>query len=211
MKKKIKITIYIVISIIVFLVVFNKIWFSDIPESFFKKSNNKDVELHVIHWFNLYGYADSKGNLKIRTKFYDAKEFSEGLAVAGGVSGDGYIDKSGKMVIKTKYDLLKDFHDGVAIVGYGEHEVRPYQYGLIDKNGKEILHPKYRHMNDFSEELALVEDTNYKYGYIDKNGNEVIKTIFDKAIDFKNGIADVMIDGKKEKIDKNGAIVDDLK
>ena len=48
---------------------------------------------------------------------------------------------------------------------------------------------------------------NYKYGYIDKTGREVTPIKYDYAGNFREEEAEVMLNGIKFKIDKNGKIV----
>ncbi|MBK9106789.1 MAG: WG repeat-containing protein, partial [Saprospiraceae bacterium] len=56
------------------------------------------------------------------------------------------------------------------------------------------------------EELAYVA-VDGKYGFIDKTGKIVINLQFDKASDFKEGMARVAVDDKSGFIDKSGNIV----
>ena len=68
----------------------------------------------------------------------------------------------------------------------------------------EVIPSRLENANDFKEGLALIEDReNHKYGYINKQGKIVIPCIYDKADDFSNGMATVMLDGIEFYIDKN--------
>jgi hypothetical protein len=48
-----------------------------------------------------FGYIDTSGNVVIKSKYYQANDFSEGFAAVYTNKGMGYIDKKGKLVILT--------------------------------------------------------------------------------------------------------------
>ncbi len=65
-----------------------------------------------------FGYKDGHGNVVIKPQFFDACDFSEGLAcVKKTKSGDwGFIDTGGKYVIPARFRQAKSFHEGLAAV-----------------------------------------------------------------------------------------------
>ncbi len=65
-----------------------------------------------------FGYKDKDGNVIIRPQFFEANDFSEGLACIkkGKTSCRGYIDTSGRMVIPALYRQAQSFHEGLAAV-----------------------------------------------------------------------------------------------
>lgn len=65
-----------------------------------------------------FGYKDMEGNVVIKPQYFEATDFSEGLACVkkGKTSGWGYIDLSGKMVIPALFRQAKPFHEGLAAV-----------------------------------------------------------------------------------------------
>lgn len=65
-----------------------------------------------------YGYKDEEGNIIIAPQFFDAADFSEGLACIkrGKTSSWGFINKAGKMVIPASFKQAKSFHEGLAAV-----------------------------------------------------------------------------------------------
>ncbi|MDE7387202.1 MAG: WG repeat-containing protein [Muribaculaceae bacterium] len=65
-----------------------------------------------------FGYKDRDGNVVIKPQYFEATDFSEGLACVkrGKTSGWGYIDTVGKMVIPALFRQAKPFHEGLAAV-----------------------------------------------------------------------------------------------
>lgn len=116
------------------------------------------------------GYLDMKGNVVISPRFYQASNFSEGLAWVS-MSEDGlygYIDKTGEYVIQPTFESADKFHKcGLAIVKQGELS------GVIDKTGKYILPPEYSFI-DFYDTGMIRFERDGKYGYANTQG-EIIK------------------------------------
>ena len=153
---------------------------------------------------NLYGYIDKTGQIIIKPKFYNAEQFSEGLAevLYDGGKG-GYIDKTGEIVIMPRFDEADSFSEGMASVKIGP------KYGYIDKTGEIVIKPQFDGAESFSEGMARVM-IGPKYGYIDKTGEIVIKPQFDGAESFSEGMARVKIGLKYGYIDKTGTLVIEL-
>lgn len=64
-------------------------------------------------------YIDKTGQIILRTKFFRAEPFHEGLAVVWDSESNknGFIDKSGKLVIPSEFDFASNFSEGLASVG----------------------------------------------------------------------------------------------
>jgi predicted HAD superfamily hydrolase len=90
------------------------------------------------------------------------------------------------------------------------------KWGIIDmQSGRELIAPKYDYVWGFTEGLALVTvDGIYdpvrksfvggKYGFINPKGVEIIPIQFNVANPFKNGVANVTLNGVSYKINVNG-------
>jgi hypothetical protein len=78
----------------------------------------------------LHGFVNLKGREITEVKYWDANDFSDGMAAV--MSGDkwGYIDASGKEVILARYESADDFINGKAKVKQDGVSF------LIDKKGK---------------------------------------------------------------------------
>ncbi|MDQ2856408.1 MAG: WG repeat-containing protein [Acidobacteriota bacterium] len=106
-----------------------------------------------------WGYADREGRTVIPTQFFDAGDFSEGLAPVniGGQKDTncrrpgnyGYIDKTGKFVIKPQFATATAFKDGIAgvSVGHVDYVGRCLccgprfvgKHGHVNRNGKFVV------------------------------------------------------------------------
>ena len=63
-------------------------------------------------------FINKTGEIILRTEFFRAESFHEGLAVVWDAESNknGYIDKSGRLAIPLKFDLANDFSEGLASV-----------------------------------------------------------------------------------------------
>ena len=164
-------------------------------------------ELHDSFW----GYIDKTGKFVIKPQFYNACDFSEGLAaVEVWLLGEflwGYIDKTGDFIIKPRFSNACDFSEGLARVCVETEDTLSHmmrkKWGYINRSGKYVIEPQFDDAFDFSEGLARVYVGN-QWGYIDKTGNFVIELPFDDvyhsleldvdgflAYDFSEGLARV--------------------
>ena len=162
-----------------------------------------------------WGFIDTKNKMVIAPQFYDAYDFSEGLAKVSIGHRDsafcGYIDKAGNYVIEPQYERAGAFHEGLAYVSIDG------KCGYIDKTGKIVIKPIYYDAGDFSEGLASVYVGGAQYeggelGYIDRSGNLVINPQYCWGNDFHNGLAKVGLgddykDGKCGYINRKGMLV----
>lgn len=143
------------------------------------------------------GFIDRTGKFVIEQKFADARNFSEGLAVAffgeyhmhRGFEKAGFVDKTGKIVVEPVFSRAMDFFEGLAAV------YKDGRWGYIDKTGKTVIPFKFDYAFSFSGGLArvFVDD---KYGYIDRQGNFVVRPQFTEAENFSEGLALVRIGGE---------------
>lgn len=172
--------------------------------------------------YSTWGYIDTSGHYVITPRFYEAGEFTEGLAPVV-VKIDQYrnamesvfIDTKGKAIL-TGFSAGRPFYNGLAVVSVGA-EPHPTgalghdgQFGVIDKTGRFVVPPKFAELSDFSEGLAAARVVSGgKVGYIDAHGNWVIAPQFNYARDFREGLAPVMPWSVHEWgfIDKKGRMV----
>ncbi|PYS59736.1 MAG: hypothetical protein DMF74_20580 [Acidobacteria bacterium] len=167
---------------------------------------------------NGWGFINRQGQIVIPAKFYEASDFSEGLAVVrlSEKHQFGYINQNGDLAIPGPFDWAGDFHNGLAAVKLSKD-----RYGFIDKTGAVVLSAKeWRDVADFSEGLASVKvevaDSVYlgskaeNYGYIDRTGKFVIAPRFDRVDKFSEGLALFFQTGKHSGygfIDLKGRVV----
>ena len=65
-----------------------------------------------------FNFIDRSGNNSLKTKFFYASSFHEGLASVYDENTNkfGFIDKSGQIIIPLKYEIAGDFSEGLAYV-----------------------------------------------------------------------------------------------
>lgn len=157
------------------------------------------------------GFMDKSGKVIVNPEFFEARDFSEGLAAVKSDKNQwGYIDKTGRMVVDFQFASAADFSEGAARIQLEGEDHWNGLSGYIDRNGKTIIKPQFAadqlkmpESGGFSEGLAVVEK-NGKMGYIDKTGKIVIEPKYDAASAFIDGRAAVQIEFKAGFIDKTG-------
>lgn len=167
-----------------------------------------------------YGYLNEKGEYAIQPKYWNAADFSDGLAAVCLHPGSrnsfdqkyAFIDHHGKIAFNRTFYAAHQFHAGHAQVALTSTSLPE----VIDSKG-ELLPDQYRNVQPFSDGLAAVEliDTTkamgrgYLMGYVNTNLDLVIPAKFDVAGDFSNsraivGVTVGKIDRRYGVIDKTG-------
>lgn len=163
------------------------------------------LKLFLVKQNSRYGFVDEHDNVVIPCKWWDANNFSEGLAPVQNATDYmwGFIDKTGSVVIPFKWHSAFIFCEGLASVKDSSGK-----YGYIDKTGNLAVPCMWKETRLFSEGLASVKDSDGKYGFIDKNGHLIVPCIWDSAYDFSDGLSCVKdANGKYGYIDKTGTLV----
>jgi TolA-binding protein len=156
-----------------------------------------------------YGYVNTATQvLSIEPQYYDAGDFSDGLAsVAVKPCSDScyysYIDKSGKVAIESSYTAAGDFDKGKAIVAISYCDGDPCQYGIINKRNEFLVNPIYQDIQPASEGLFSAHNAK-GYGFIDETGKTIIPFIYQDATGFSEGSAGVKKDSSWIYIDRSG-------
>lgn len=161
------------------------------------------------------GYLDMNGKVAIEAQWYDAYDFTDGMAVvivAKKVDGSytykyGVIDKRGNYIVEPqKY--------GIMSMGEGRLGMQKSsgKVVLCDKNLEEIS-GSYDSGSSFSCGMARVYKSDKGYGYINKNGEEIVGCKYYRAWNYTDDMAFVMKDkdSKWEVLDKSGNSVLKLK
>lgn len=144
---------------------------------------------------NSYIYLDKNGNQAIPGEFYDARSFSEGLALVQtteDIKRHSFIDKNCNIII-SNIEEARDFHDGRAAIKVNG------QWGFINKEGKITVSCVYNAVSDYSEGLAAVQCDDGLWKYVAKDGYEFIQDKFSFAGDFHDGLA-LVKEGKRKQL-----------
>jgi hypothetical protein len=165
---------------------------------------------------HMVGFVDKNGKVVIEIRFPYSDfppiffpSFSEGLA---GVCSDdgkyGFIDKTGQFVIEPKFDDVWPFLHGLAVVKVGD------KWGYIDRTGGFVFKPVCEEIQKKQEDSLFAVSVNLypfekdaKWGYRTYDKKVIIKPRFDKAEEFEENLARVVVDGKQGLIDEKGNYV----
>lgn len=153
---------------------------------------------------DLYGYMDIKGNTVLAPQWFNAIDFSEGLACVSNADDKyGFIDETGTLVIPYKWPNPTYFSEGLARISDENYNV-----GFIDKTGQVVIPCKWRDASYFHEGYSRVcSNNNLRWGYIDKTGKEVLPCKWFTADPFSEGLAEVENSSGYSFIDKTGETV----
>jgi hypothetical protein len=172
-----------------------------------------------------WGYVDKTGTVVIEPRYYEALDFSEGVAMvretvvknrrygsslpvetSGGKCG--FIDRKGIYAIPPQFDAASGFSEHLAPVRTGG------LWGYIDRKGAMVIAPKFQLAENFSEGLAVVllqspPDLRTFFGYIDPSGRVAIKPVeLFNAFGFSGGLAEVITqDNRTRYLTTSGTVL----
>ena len=158
-------------------------------------ADDVDTDGYLPHKENgKWGFTDSDGNVLIPFEYDEVSVFKDGLAAVEKDDKIGFIDKYGNVVVPISYDYASDFNNGLAKVSVDG------KYGIINTEGNAVVPVIYDDVHDFKERLAAVRKKK-KWGFVNLSGDVEIPFLYDYIISgFKNGKAEVKIDGKNSII-----------
>ena len=145
-----------------------------------------------------------RGNIVIPFVYDKHGHFIDGTASVKKDGKYGTINKDGKEMIPIIYDWV-GFHykqnKGLVQVKLGDRR------GFVRSNGDVVIPISYEDAEYyFCDHLVRVK-LHGKWGYLDHNGDVAIPVIYDHAGIFKDGRAEVQMDGERFYIDVNGRIL----
>jgi hypothetical protein len=154
--------------------------------------------LAVVKIKERYGFVDTTGKLVISANYSKASSFHEGRAMAQKDNTCGYLSRTGEAVIPFQFSKCLDFQDGKAVVYKGIRRA-----GLVDTQGNLIIEPSVDRLLQFREGRGLVRDNEYRFYYITEQAN-LYNGFYEKATEFKHGVAVVQMNGKWGIINRKG-------
>ncbi|NQX47053.1 WG repeat-containing protein [Paenibacillus tritici] len=155
------------------------------------------------------GFINQQGYKVIpKGNYYDAKDFSEGLAAYRtldttsnyAISNYGYMDLTGTSVIQPQFKRANKFSEGLAAVQVGS------KYGYINSTGKLVIKAQYDSAKDFYEGTALVTIDGISR-YIDNKGEFLFNANYSNGESFSEGVAAVRAGTKVGFMDHKGKLV----
>ena len=145
-----------------------------------------------------FGYLDLNGQLVIPARYSKASDFSDGRAAVWEKGRCGFINTKGHYVVAPSFSRCMDFKDGKAIVFKGNQRA-----GLIDLDGNFVIEPGINRLLDFNNGRGLVRDEHYKFYFITEEAR-FHDGFYDKAGEFRHGVAVVQVDGRWAIINQQG-------
>lgn len=187
----------------IFFVFINELNQITIPFQFDNVSGFEGGKTRVT--MDLYdGYIDKTGNFVMPCRYQFYQDYTKGLAFAG-VSFpnenyiEGTINEIGELIIPFEYEGPERIRTGLSYKRVDD------SYVIVDENRSRISSFTFNYASPFSEGLSRV--SYLKSGFMNKEGRLVIPMVYDDATNFKNGFAEVKINGKWGLINKIGTLV----
>ena len=148
-----------------------------------------------------YGYIDRQGNVVIPLVYDSPAEFIDGVAYVKKGGKHGTINTEGKEMIPIIYDCVGFLFP--ENMGLSRVKLQDW-IGFVRSNGDVVIPIVYEDAEYyFCEDLVRVKLYD-RWGYLDRNGDVVIPLIYDEAGNFKDGKAEVVLDGESFFIDGKG-------
>lgn len=137
-----------------------------------------------------WGFVDGAGNAVIETRFSTARPFSGGAAVVSNVVGDRteyfHIDREGRRLSQVPSINAGNFNDGL-----GRIMDREGRWLFLNSHGEVALGPRAGWFGDFSGGRACFSEDGRFFGYMDREGRTVIEPRYERASEFREGLAAV--------------------
>jgi len=126
----------------------------------------------------------------------------------GGCSLIGLVDPAGHVVVEPKYGFIDDRYAGMYRARTCSSVAGKPDTVYFDSAGKIFNNVT----NDlafevFHEGLAIYQSSSGKSGFMDQTGRVVIEAVYDRALNFQDGLALVKLDDQVKYIDHAGRVV----
>jgi hypothetical protein len=157
-------------------------------------------------FLNAWYYIDDHGNVAIDKGFRSAQPFSCGFALVTDHDDINpyFINKKGEPFCKGRFSQIWPFSENFAIV------VNNGKNNFIDRNGKLLLNENCEVAFDFVNGRARVCNEEYKQWYfIGVDGKKINSELYENAMDYCNGYAQVKQNGKWFLINREGKPISD--
>jgi len=185
--------------------------------------NDKNIVVPRWHWKNkvftggyalvmdatteLYGFANSSGDVKIPCIYGMVKDFSEEMAAVMDKQTEkwGYINRQGDTIIPFLYDDASRFgynsfgdiaFPGLAYVNIGISNERRQRWftdgkwGLINRKGEEVLPVKYGYISWVSDGCAAIYEGEIIIQHLSEHTDT---TLFPGKLGFINSLGEIII------------------
>ena len=159
----------------------------------------------IVQKNGLLGVVDFKGNVIIPIRYLRLDRISQSGFIAQIDLYCGVIDRNGKTLIPFKYENILTDEEGTIPAKLGG------KWGLIDWKDNVVIPFQWEYIDSFMDDMAIVsgpaKDGKSRFGFINRKNQLVIGFQYDLAYNFRNGRAEVMLNGKWVYIDKTGKVM----
>ena len=169
------------------------------------------IQENLLRTFNnrlgTYGFLNTLGEVVIKFKYPEARDFKENLAAVLDPSTYqyGYINNKGKFQIKPQFDEAFSFSEEQAVV----KKDGKFQYLL--KDGSLLpIDKKYSQVFDLQDGFSIVtslKNDTVLYGFIDKTGKEIVTPTYLFIDNFEAGSAVFLKNNLAGMLNKSGEII----
>jgi hypothetical protein len=169
------------------------------------------IQENLIRTFNdrlgSYGFLNALGEVVIKFKYPEARDFKENLAAVLDPSTYqfGYINDKGKFQIKPQFEEAFSFSEGQAVVK------KDGKFHYLLKDGSLIsIGKNYSQIFDIQEGYSIVtilRNDTVIYGIIDKSGKEIVAPAYTFIDNFESGSAVFIKDNLAGMLNKTGEII----
>lgn len=158
-----------------------------------------------------YNFIDENGNVMFDKGFYNADDFSDGVARVFDYAAGKYvfIDKSGNTVLVPDGYAPEQFSEGFAVIRYENSRHETFGYNYIDKSGTVLSPERLDRAQAFREGFGVVQRESGMCNYIDGKGNFLLEPGFQRCYKFSGGFGIVRDDGLFNYVGRNGRLLSD--
>lgn len=163
---------------------------------------NDDFDAPFEEWYSKYTFLNPEGQLVTQPIYEDFGQCRDGLLSVALDGKWGCIDTRGELVIIPQFDEMGFYCEGLLRVRWDD------KIGYIDRQQQVVIpFQPLEQAQDFSEGLAAFKPYGQGWGYMDRTGQVVVPPQLDYAYSFSEGLAVVVLEGKRGYIDPSGRFV----
>lgn len=149
----------------------------------------------------MVGLIDAKGNWLLKPIQKKIEYAGEGLYRVLRQVGWGVIDSLGKEIIPCKYGYISNFEEGTAIVNNGQYS------GLITSSNRFLLPYSSSKITPCDNGTIRMFQNNAWCYYYRHAGKQLSNSCYEKAYDFSEGLAKIVVEGNIGFVHTTGNMV----
>lgn len=148
-----------------------------------------------------WGFLDKEEKMAVPAQFEEVRPFKNGYAVVKMDGKYGLLARNGKLVIPCWYDIVHNTEGKLVLVESVHKKL------VLSLKGKPLNLPEGCTPEHISEGLILIKNQKGLWGYANLEGKVQIPCLYEQAQGFSEGLANVLLNGRGQTIDKTGKLV----